>query len=620
MQFLKKIPGTLSMIIINLGVYAVIYMEAESHEEPLWSLGLLANGALYNPFTLNGEWERLFTSMFLHGSVFHLLFNMYGLFALGQDVETRMGTKKFLLVYFTTGLAAGVSSLYFNLFYSSVGASGALFGLFGFGFINNLVKNRHESWPILLNFIIFLVVTLILAEMLPVDNAAHLGGAVCGAVMAGLALTVKREWIVAPILVVMFFLLPKYQVHYFNFFQKVLEAQDSSNYVLDHGYGRPTDDFLKDYERVNHKWDSALNLLNAQTFVPAELQSDTFKIRRFIRFQKDQARYRIIMYGNESYIYFDSIGMARDSSRKYLSLDHVLNLKYTAPDTTQQEDPQSNLETVRIWYDSNWVQIPYPPAAYYRIGQRDSAGLWQGPLTDHYRNGNIQMKGTYKDDLKDGIFIYYNEDRSYSSAGIYRDDHHVGKWETFHPNGKIKTEEFYRDRYFLKSLWDSTGVQMVTDGNGREIQKYSNGVIAAEGEYVDGRQHGYWYGRHANGEMYFEENYNRGRLINGRSRSKAGRTFVYDESTLFALPEGGFNKLNEYIRTQTKDAKGSGTVKLTFRVTVAGQITDFKTEQSVSKELDMRARHIILSGPRWLPARLHGQERTDGLGFVSVEF
>jgi antitoxin component YwqK of YwqJK toxin-antitoxin module len=230
------------------------------------------------------------------------------------------------------------------------------------------------------------------------------------------------------------------------------------------------------------------------------------------------------------------------------------------------------------------------------------------------------MKGSYKDDLKDGIFIYYTEKNKYSGAGVYNEDQRIGKWESFHPNGRIESEVYYRDRYFLKSYWDSTGVQMVKDGNGKEIHTYRNGVIAAEGEYVDGYQQGYWYGRHENGEMYFEENFNKGRLINGRSRSKNGKTFVYDESTLYALPEGGFKKLNDYITSQTNGSVGRGTVKLSFRVTVAGQLTDFKTEQSVSKELDKKARQIILSGPRWLPARLHGQEPTDGWGYVSVEF
>jgi len=230
------------------------------------------------------------------------------------------------------------------------------------------------------------------------------------------------------------------------------------------------------------------------------------------------------------------------------------------------------------------------------------------------------MKGSYKDDAKDGIFIYYTKTGMYSAAGVYDDDQRVGKWETFHPNGQIESEVYYRDRYFLKNYWDSLGVQMVKDGYGTEIHKYSNGIVASEGKYVDGYQEGYWYGKHPNGEMYFEENYNKGRLINGRSRSRTGgRLVVYDETTFFALPEGGYQKLNEYLRASVKPL-GLGTVKLSFRVTTSGQMTDFKVEKSVSRELDMKAKQLVLMGPRWLPARLHGQEPTDGYALVSVEF
>ncbi|MEJ0029626.1 MAG: hypothetical protein WDO15_04325 [Bacteroidota bacterium] len=100
------------------------------------------------------------------------------------------------------------------------------------------------------------------------------------------------------------------------------------------------------------------------------------------------------------------------------------------------------------------------------------------------------MKGSYKDDAKNGIFIYYTEKGGYSAAGVYNNDQRVGKWETFHPNGKMESEVYYRDRYFMKSYWDSTGVQMVMNGAGHEIHRYPNGVVSIEGDYVDGRTRG----------------------------------------------------------------------------------------------------------------------------------
>lgn len=626
METIKKMRGTLALAAANLSVFMWIYFNADVTDGTQWWLTLLNNGALYNPFTLKDEWYRLFTSMFLHGNWLHIALNTYGLITVGLELEAHVGTRKFLLAYFLGGLAGGLCSLYFNLFVLGVGASGAVFALFGYALIVDIRRNRQEGYsivPLILNFCVFLAINFVISEQLSGDHFAHFGGVMGGILLASLSIFNRRwlpEILVLVLLVLGFFALPRFQVHYFNFFQQVLAAQDSTSYVLNNSGSKSNEQFLKDYKRVNTKWDSALNMLDAQEYLPVELAPDTFKLRRFIRYHKAEGDYRIVMIENESYIYADSIDIVNDSIRKYTGLQYVLNLNYSPPPDSTDQPKGPELSIAKVWYDSNWVEIPFPPAEFFRVGRKDTAGLWQGPLIDYYKNGNPQMKGSYKDDIKDGIFIYYTEKGGYSAAGIYNNDQRIGKWETFHANGRIESEVYYRDRYFLKSYWDSTGTQMVKDGYGREQHRYPSGIIAAEGEYVDGYQEGYWYGRHADGQMYFEENYNHGRLVNGRSRSKNGRVVVYDESTLYALPEGGYKKLNDYLKSSIKQPMGLGTVKLSFRVTVSGQITDFKIEQSVSKELDMRAKQIILSGPRWLPARLHGVEPTDGFGFVAIEF
>jgi membrane associated rhomboid family serine protease/antitoxin component YwqK of YwqJK toxin-antitoxin module len=623
MEFLKKMPATLTLAVINVAVFGWFYSQYGGGDDQSWYYYLLGHGGLYNPLTLDGQWYRIFTHMFLHGSVLHILVNTYGLISVGQDLESYVGTKKFLFAYFLGGVAGAFGSMYFHLFMLGVGASGAIFALFGYALVVDIRRSKEEGRSIssvIINFGILILINFVVAELVHADNAAHIAGAICGIIFGSIGLINQRPaLIIVPLLIAIYFLLPRFQVHYFNFFQEVLAAQDSTNYVLRNSTKKSDDDFLKDYRHANAKWDTALMLLNAQTYIPEKLSDDTFKLRRLLRYHKKEGDYRITMVQNESYIYADSMEIAGDTIAKYNALEYVLNIKYSPPPPPITTEAPV-YETTKIWYDSNWVEKPYPPAEYFRVGRRDSLGLWQGPLADYYKTGIIQMKGSYKDDNKDGIFLYYTTAGMHSAAGVYREDQRIGKWETFHKNGQIESEVFYRDRYFLKSYWDSLGVQMVKDGYGTEIHKYSNGVVASEGKYVDGYQEGYWYGKHANGEMYFEENYNRGRLINGRSKSKTGgRLVVYDETTFFALPEGGFKKLNEYLHSSIKPV-GLGTVKMSFRVTTSGQMTDFKIEKSVSKELDFKAKQVILAGPRWLPARLHGQEPTDGFAVVSVEF
>ena len=79
---------------------------------------------------------RAATYLFLHGGVFHLLFNMFAVWMFGSELEERMGTRRFLVYYFVTGVGAGLSVTLLDLLFARqslvVGASGAVFGLLVF--------------------------------------------------------------------------------------------------------------------------------------------------------------------------------------------------------------------------------------------------------------------------------------------------------------------------------------------------------------------------------------------------------------------------------------------------------------------------------------------------------
>ena len=147
-------------------------------------------------------------------------------------------------------------------------------------------------------------------------------------------------------------------------------------------------------------------------------------------------------------------------------------------------------------------------------------------------------------------------------------------------------------------------------------------MVKLEGEYKDGAREGYWYGRHETGDLHFEEYYNQGRLINGRSKNKRGENFIYDVSTYFPLPVGGYPKLRLYLEEATAKIKTetSGIVRLEFRVTPTGLLTDIKAKSSLSKEHQTRAKEILLNGPRWMPAHEYGYLPIDGFAQVEIEF
>lgn len=92
---------------------------------------LAAHGGLIGPVLQNGEWWRIFTSGFEHGSDMHILFNMIALFQVGTFVEMIYGAPRMLFIYLLAMFGGGLAVTYFTPDVVTIGASGAIFGLFG---------------------------------------------------------------------------------------------------------------------------------------------------------------------------------------------------------------------------------------------------------------------------------------------------------------------------------------------------------------------------------------------------------------------------------------------------------------------------------------------------------
>jgi membrane associated rhomboid family serine protease len=127
-----------------------------------------------------GEWYRLVTCMFVHESLWHLGANMLSLWFVGLPVESRLGRVRYLLTFLTCGIVGSAVSFAFLPWYGySLGASGAIFGLFGVLVILAL-REKLDIRPII-GIIVF---NLVLSFSLPgIDWHAHLGGLGAGLVL-----------------------------------------------------------------------------------------------------------------------------------------------------------------------------------------------------------------------------------------------------------------------------------------------------------------------------------------------------------------------------------------------------------------------------------------------------
>jgi membrane associated rhomboid family serine protease len=138
---------------------------------------------------IDGEYYRLFTSMFLHYGLIHLLMNMWALWVLGRALEAMLGPARFLALYLVSGFGGSVAVyLFANPHAETVGASGAIFGLFA-ALIILLRRMRLSVAGVLPVLIINLVFTF---SVPGISIAGHLGGLVTGGlVAAGLAYAPK---------------------------------------------------------------------------------------------------------------------------------------------------------------------------------------------------------------------------------------------------------------------------------------------------------------------------------------------------------------------------------------------------------------------------------------------
>lgn len=181
--FLPREGFYITPIIIDLNILVFIIMVFSGLGFISFKgVDLLAWGANFKPLIINGEWWRLLTNTFLHGGLMHLLANMYGLFFVGIFLEPRLGKVKYAIIYLITGILASITSIWWHDAAISVGASGAIFGLYGVFLALLLTKiyPKEFSNAFLVSTLIFVGYNLLMGLSGGIDNAAHIGGLLSG--------------------------------------------------------------------------------------------------------------------------------------------------------------------------------------------------------------------------------------------------------------------------------------------------------------------------------------------------------------------------------------------------------------------------------------------------------
>ena len=181
-------PGVKWLLIINTVIFIIWYLGGAGVQSAMSLLMLVPRMVVHNfPWCL----YQLFTYMFLHGGIGHILFNMLALWMFGTPLEQTWGTRRFLKYYFLCGVGAGICDTVVNTLLgnntSTIGASGAIYGLLlAFGVLfPDIQVLMYFLFPIKAKYLVMIygaveLLTALGSRNTGVSNIAHLGGMLFG--------------------------------------------------------------------------------------------------------------------------------------------------------------------------------------------------------------------------------------------------------------------------------------------------------------------------------------------------------------------------------------------------------------------------------------------------------
>ena len=183
----RKFMPTYIIILFNIIIYAYTSVLSGDFVETDYEV-ILEYGQV-NLYVMNGWYWQLFTAMFVHVNIIHLLGNMFFLLIFGLRAEDLFAVHEYLLIYLLSGLAGNLLTLLFGPYAPpSAGASGAIFGLFG----ACTIYIRRAVGQSIIGALVFSFFLLIMSSGGNVNNLAHLGGLVVG-LLIGYALAATRK-------------------------------------------------------------------------------------------------------------------------------------------------------------------------------------------------------------------------------------------------------------------------------------------------------------------------------------------------------------------------------------------------------------------------------------------
>ncbi len=625
---IARFPWTTTCIIL---INSIIYIATAIIYNGGWSLpvsSLIDTGANFSGLTLDKGWWRLFTSIFLHGNLLHLLVNSYSLFVIGRLIEPVLGHFRFLGYYLLFGVAGSIVSLTGYEYTVSVGASGAIFGLFGFYLIHLLSSSKQ---PLIQNaafrsVLFSLVINFIVGFALPyIDNAAHLGGAIAGLICSFIiALSGRTRDVSHPVIKnylftglittfsVFYFILyqsfSRDRVAYYHFFVDLVSTETEALRLENGSFTQPF--YKANLNAAYILWSDIHKQLRAlQQSKNTSAAEDRLILNRYIELRKEGINFykKMIDYG--SFIFLDSVEQIRSEIEQLPKIKYTLNF-YPVP------KDKDSLENKELMFDKDWnITNNTKEKMYTRKFKSDKLGRTQGWAFDYYPDGTLQMKADFHNNVQNGIAFYYYPNGVCKSLGLMLDGDRMGKWQYFYKTRTLRSEILYDsgNRPKMIAAFDSTGTQLVFDGNGTVRDYNEDENIIEEGTYKNYYKDGIWYGYYRDGSPFYKEIYKDGEFIRGESVSPDNVRYHYKSTVEYPEPVTGWEKYKFYIDSSlvnSSPASSKGIVSIRLFIDSTGNIKSMNPILIIGSHCEDTLMNIIKQGPSFNPGKRRGQVKS----------
>ncbi|KVV14332.1 energy transducer TonB [Flavobacterium sp. TMP13] len=312
--------------------------------------------------------------------------------------------------------------------------------------------------------------------------------------------------------------------------------------------------------------------------------------------------------------------------RKYLF--HVLFCSFSICSFAQSNDSYvayTDGPNKIIYFDADKTPTDPEKAESFRVIKNYATVSAHYYVSDYYKSGSKKMIGTFLDNdgyQADGQFIYYYESGAKQSTVNYFKGKKIGKEYNWYENqiqkseleylaqGELeKSEKRVFDTYKTNQYWDSTGVQTVKDGHG-EISE-ENDQFKRNGAVENGLRNRTWTGKNKELKFTYSEEYQKGKLISGKSIDSLNIEHTYTVAFIEPSPKKGRNSFYNYIANNVKvpsQIKNTafGKIMTTFVVDVEGNIKDIKIFKGIHPDLNDEVIKTIKKYGAWNPGILRG--------------